>query len=168
MKKSFYFILLIFIPFLTEGQELTVQVDGDADFTHNLIPISEAGLDYPSTLQAESSVYVSVISDNLLDKKNNPNDKWRIHIHKLDMEWNQELALEARRTGQGFKPDNPGNPNIQDGDNFQPITNIPVYFFRGRGEIVQIPVALQLRGFSVTMGARDFETSLVFTVYDDW
>lgn len=168
MKKLFYFTLLICIPFLTEGQELTVQVDGDADFTHNLAPISEAGLDYPSTIQAESSVYVSVISNNLLDKKNNPNDKWRIHIHKLDMEWNQELALEARRTGQGFKPDNPGNPKIHDGDNFQPITNIPVYFFRGRGEIVQIPVALQLRGFSVTMGARDFETSLVFTVYDDW
>jgi hypothetical protein len=33
---------------------------------------------------------------------------------------------------------------------------------------MQIPVALQLHGFSVTMGARDFETSLVFTVYDDW
>ena len=168
MKNIFYFILLILIPFLTEGQELTVQVDGDADFTHNLTPISEAGLDYPSTLQAESSVYVSVISNNLLDKRKNPNEKWRIHVHKLDMEWNQELALEARRTGSGFKPDNPGNPNINDGDNFQQITNIPVYFFRGRGEIVQIPVALQLRGFSVTMGARDFETSLVFTVYDDW
>jgi hypothetical protein len=168
MNKLFYFVLPIFIPFLTKGQELTVQVDGDADFTHNLTPISEAGLDYPSTLQAESLVYVSVISDNLLDKKNNLNYKWRIHVHKLDIEWNQELALEAKRTGRGFKPNNPGNPNIHDGDNFQQITNIPVYFFRGRGEIVQIPVALQLRGFSIIMGARDVETSLVFTVYDDW
>lgn len=168
MKITCYFLLLFTLPMLTAAQDLMVQTEGEADFGHSLTPISEAGLDFPSSLEAESSVYVSVIYDNLLDKKNNPNDKWRVHLHKIDMEWNQELSLEARRTGSGYKPDNPGNPNIRDGDNFQPVSNIPAYFFRGRGEIVQIPVALQLRGFSVTMGASDFETSLVFTVYDDW
>lgn len=168
MKVTLYFLLFFTLPLLAKAQDLMIQTEGDANFSHNLTPISEAGLDYPSSLEAESSILISVIYNNLLDKKNNPNDKWRVHLHKIDMEWNPELSLEARRTGRGFKPNNPGNPNISDGDNFQPVTNIPAYFFRGRGEIVQIPVSLQLRGFSVTMGARDFETSLIFTVYDDW
>lgn len=161
-------ILLLFAPFLLNAQQLILQVEGDASFNNNLTPIRESGEDYSSSLEAESTLNVSVMFDNQLDSRQNTNEKWRVFIHKLNMEWDNDLVLEARRTGKGSRPNNPGNPRINDGDNFQKITDIPVYFFRGMGEISQIPLTLQLSNFSVTMGARDFETSLVFTVYDDW
>ncbi len=84
------------------------------------------------------------------------------------MNWHDQINLEVRRTGTGTRINNPGNPNIRDGENFQQVSNIPVYFFRGMGEIIQIPLSLKISGFSVTMGAHDFETGFVFTVYDDW
>jgi hypothetical protein len=166
--KLLKIVCVVFSPFIVNGQQLTVQIEGDVHFNERLLTINEAGNNYPSALEAQSSVQVSVLYENQLNKKKNPNEPWRVFVHKQNMEWNENLSLEVRRTGRGSRLGNPGNPNIQDGDNFQQITNNPTYFFRGRGEIVQIPLALKLSGFSLTMGARDFETSLVFTVYDDW
>jgi hypothetical protein len=168
MKKpvKLFVLLQLLIPILVNGQQLAVQMEGDTNFNNNLIQISEAGEDYSSSILAQSSVYVSVINNDP-GQKINPNYRWRVYVHKLDLEWHNKLNLETRRAGTGHRPDNPGNVHINDGESFQQITNIPVYFFGGRGEIVQIPVSLQMSGFSVAMGARDFETTLVFTVYDD-
>jgi hypothetical protein len=41
------------------------------------------------------------------------------------------------------------------------------YFFRGRGEIGDIPVNFRITGMSVVNGAQDFETKVIFTIYDD-
>jgi hypothetical protein len=168
MKKPVHlFVLLqLLIPVLVNGQQIAVQLEGDTNFNNNLIQISEAGDDYSSSILAQFSVYVSVINNDPVNKMN-PNYRWRIFVHKLDMEWHNKLQLETRRAGNGIRPGNPGTIHINDGESFQQITNIPVYFFGGRGEIVQIPVSLKMSGFSVAMGARDFETTLVFTVYDD-
>lgn len=168
IKQVLKLIGIVILPCVVNGQQLVVQVEGDVYFNENLPVISEAGNDYSTSLEKQSALNVSVLYDDQLNKKKNPNDKWRILVHKQNMEWNNELVLEARRSGTGLKIDNPGSPNINDGENFQQITDIPTYFFRGMGEIAQIPVALKLAGFSLTMGARDFETSIVFTVYDDW
>jgi hypothetical protein len=168
MKTLLKIAGFIFFPLLLSGQQLVVQMEGDVYFNENLPAISEAGTDYSVSLETQSTVNISVLYDDQLNKKNNPNEKWRVFLHKQDMEWNNNLVLEARRTGRGSRFNHPGNPNINDGENFQQVTNNPVYFFRGRGEIVQIPLALRLNGFSVTMGAGDFETSIVFTVYDEW
>jgi hypothetical protein len=168
IQKVIKFIGLVFIPCMVNSQQLIVQIEGDIQFNENLLTIREAGNDYPATLETHSSVYVSVQYDDQLNKKKNPNEPWRVFVHKQNMEWNENLSLKVRRTGKGSRLGNPGNPNIQNGDVFQDITNNPTYFFRGRGEIVQIPLAFELSGFSLAMGAGDFETSLVFTVYDDW
>lgn len=168
MKTVLKIAGFVFFPFLLNGQQLVVQMEGDVYFNENLPAISEAGTDYSNSLETQSTLNISVLYEDQLNKKNNPNEKWRIFLHKQDMEWNRDLVLEARRTGRGSRLNHPGNPNINDGENFQQVTNNPVYFFRGRGEIVQIPLGLRLNGFSLTMGAGDFETSIVFTVYDDW
>lgn len=160
-------VLFLSFPVILLGQSLIIEVNGDANFTNMLAPITEAGNDFPSSLESESSVFVSVLQNNQLDKKKNQNQKWRVFIHKMDMTWNSNLILEARRTGNGSRPNNPGNPNISNGENFQQVTDISSYFFEGRSEIIQIPLALKLAGFSVTMGARDYETNIVLTVYDD-
>ncbi|RIH64043.1 hypothetical protein D1164_17075 [Mariniphaga sediminis] len=169
LKKYGSLMLLLFVPFWVAGQQLKVEIEGDANFSNSLIPVREAGEDYSSTIEHESSLYISVLYVNYFDYWFNPNKKWSVYVHKSDIEWNSDFTIKARRTGNGSRVNwfAPG-VNIHDGTNYQEISNNPVYFFRGRHGIAYIPLSFQLSGFSVTMGAKDFETSLVFTVYDDW
>jgi hypothetical protein len=169
MDKRYFFLVLFFLlPGWVTAQLLTVVVEGDANFNQTLIPVREAGTDYASVLEAVSSVYISVLNYNELGQNQNSNERWSVYLHKSDTGWDDQLLLEARRSGDGYNVNNQGNPNIHDGINYQPLSDNQLYFFRGRGEIASIPVSLRLSGFSVTMGAGDFETNLVFTVYDNW
>ena len=168
MKKIFCTIFLFSITFLLSSQNIKVEVEGDATFNNSLFSVSEAGEDFPSSIESETSVFISVINGNLMDKFINQNNKWRIFVQKTDVQWDTDLILEAKRTGKGYKPNRNGRPNIHNGDNFQVITNNPTYFFNGKSEVAFIPINLKLNGFSIVMGAKDFETNVVFTVYDNW
>ena len=170
MNKIIFSILIFTIALSTPsiGQILKVEVEGEARFTNFQNYTIEAGNDFPSSIESESEVHISMGYNNLLNTGNNPNQKWRLTIQKSDLTWNPGLNLEARRTGNGFKRKGAGNPNITDGMTYQAVTNNPVYFFRGRDEIQYIPIQLKVNGFSLLMGASDFETSIVLTVYDDW
>jgi hypothetical protein len=170
MNKNLFSILIFTVAMATNsfGQILKVEVDGEARFTSFQNYTLEAGNDFPSSIESESEVQISMVYNNLLDIRNNPNQKWRLTIQKSDLTWNPALNLEARRTGNGYKRNSSGNPTITDGMTWQVVTNNPVYFFRGRDEIIYIPIKLKVNGYSLTMGASDFETSIVLTVYDDW
>lgn len=137
-------------------------------FDNSLFSISEAGEDFPSSIETESSIYISVIQMDDLNKRQNSNNKWNIKIYKTDLEWNNNLRLEARRTGKGNRFGSKGKPNIHGGENYQNITNNFTYFFHGKGEITDIPVNLKMSGFSTVLGAQTYETSVIFTVYDEW
>ncbi|MGC9353277.1 MAG: hypothetical protein ACP5D9_05530 [Mariniphaga sp.] len=161
-------VFLILIAHFVCGQQLNVEIQGEADFGNLLNPVCEAGDDYNSYLEDESGVFISVLYSNVFDYLFNPNKKWSIYVHKSDVDWPSDFSLKVRRTGNGSRVWFGSGVNINHGVNYQEITNNPVYFFRGRHGISNIPLAFQLSGFSVTMGAGDFETSIVFTVYDDW
>ncbi len=161
--------VLFFLPVsVVWSQTLAVTVEGNATFGNTLFAVNEAGEDFQGSVVTESPLNVSVLSGDYWDKKNNRNNKWRIFIYKTDLTWNPGLILEAARTGAGYNPDNNGSPNISDGESFQTITNNPTYFFLGKDQIAYIPVNLRLSGISVTMGAKNYETNVVLTVYDDW
>lgn len=151
------------------GQQLKIELEGNATFDNSNFSVSEAGEDFPSSIESETSFSISVLyTDDNLNRKKNPNTKWNIRVFKSDLNWHNNLKLEARRTGRGQNVGHPGNPNVQDGENNLTINNTPTYFFRGMGEIAYIPVTFNLSGFSLTMGASAYETRVVFTVYDEW
>lgn len=168
MKKFTFSIIAIFFSLLVSGQNLKVEIEGNATFDNSLFTISEAGNDFPAFIESESSIYVSIVNDNYLDKNKNKNYKWKIEINKADLTWDDDLKLEAKRTGKGHKSRRNGKSNLHGGSNYQVITNNGIEFFKGKGEFENIPINLKLSGFSVTMGAKDFETNIVFTVYDEW
>jgi len=169
MKKFLFPIFFMIFVIGAAGQQLKIELEGSANFNNSSFSVSEAGEDFPSSIESETSFFISVLyTDDNLNRKKNPNTKWNIKVFKSDLTWNNNLRLEARRTGRGQRVGHPGNPNIHDGDSDQLITNTSTYFFRGMGEIVHIPVSFSLSGFSVTMGASAFETRVVFTVYDEW
>lgn len=162
-------IILIILSFSTGVfcQPISIEIENNARFENPNYMINEAGLDFPS-IESESTVQISVTFSNYWDKKDNPNGKWRINVHKSDIQWNQDILLQIKRTGDGYKAKNDKNGNIKDGDDYQIITDAPSYFFQGKDEITYIPLLLKVDGLSVTMGALDFETNIILTVYDDW
>ena len=168
MRLFIIFSFFMVLSFLLSGQPLIIELEGNVFFDSSGFSIREAGEDFPSAIETESSFFISVLYSDSWDRRGNPNKKWNIRIYRSDLNWNPELVLEAKRTGEGFVPGSNRNPNIKDGENYQPVTQTPVYFFRGMREIAAIPVMLKLSGFSITMGAVTHETNIVFTVYDDW
>ena len=168
MKKLlllFSFNLVLYL--VAESQPISVEVNGNATFNNLQFNVSEAGEDFAANIVSESNLEVSVVYTSFWDKKDNPNGKWRMNVHKTDINWNPDISLQIKRTGNGLKFESTGNPNIHDGESYQPVSDIPVYFFRGKDQIVNIPVEIQLSGISLTMGAQNFETNILLTVYDD-
>jgi len=169
MKKLLLPIFFMIFAIGAAGQQLKIELEGSADFDNSNFSVSEAGENFPSSIESETSFFISVLyTDDNLNRKKNPNMKWNIKVFKTDLNWHNDLRLEARRTGNGLRIGNQGNPNIQDGESNQLINNTSTYFFQGKGEIVHIPVNFSLSGFSLTMGASTYETRVVFTVYDEW
>ncbi len=171
MKNILLFIVFILPATLVVGQNLRIDATGTASFDNSQYIITEAGEDFPSSIVSETALNVSVrYNGSWLAYLFYPDKKWRIFVHKSDLNWNAELALSAKRNGSGAIINNWwAQPLfIRDGTNFQNITNTPVYFFRGRHGIVNIPVSFKLSGASLTMGASEFETNVIFTVYDEW
>ncbi len=164
-----YLILLIFLAgyISSTAQSMVVEVQGSATF-NNLYVISEAGADFPSNIESESNMEISVLYSSYWDKRDNPNGKWRIHINKSDINWNSNLSLLIKRSGDGYKNGSNGTANIHDGENYLPVTDSPSYFFEGKGEITNIPLQLSISGFSIIMGSQEYETSITLTVYDGW
>lgn len=169
MKKIITTLFFFITCLISQGQNLQVSITGMANFDSNNFSIGEAGKDFPSSVESGSTVFISVSSANFWDKKDNPNKKWKIYIHKNNLSWNRKLKLKVKRTGKGIKKTHNGNgkPNIQGGNNFQRITNNPTYFIEGKGQVFQIPLNIKLNGFSIIMGAKDYETNIVLTIYDD-
>ncbi|MGM0621986.1 MAG: hypothetical protein ACQETJ_13125 [Bacteroidota bacterium] len=169
MKKLVLPILLLLFASFVSGQQLKIELEGNVTFDNSNFSVNEAGEDFPSAIESETSFFISVLyTDDNLNRKKNPNTKWNIKVFKTDLNWHNNLKLEARRTGSGQRIGNQGNPNIHDGENNQLITNTSTYFFQGKGEIAYIPANFKLSGFSLTMGASTYETRVVFTVYDEW
>ncbi|HKJ80269.1 MAG TPA: hypothetical protein VKA10_12070 [Prolixibacteraceae bacterium] len=159
---------LILLGFCAAAQGLKVEVEGNVNFMGQAFTISEAGENISSSSTSETAIYVSVSSNDYWDKKKNKNKKWQVVVHKSDINWHNNLLLEIQRSGSGQNAGNNGRVNISDGNSFQEVTNTPNYFFKGKDEIVYIPIDVKLLGASLTMGAKQFETNIVLTVYDDW
>ncbi len=126
------------------------------------------GLDFPSSIESEPTVNISVLYNDNSNAKANPNQKWRIFINKSDLIWNPSLTVEAIRTGSGKNMIHKVFQLISDGESYQEITDVPSYFFKGRSEIAYIPLQFRISGLSVVLGANSYETNIVLTVYEDW
>lgn len=176
MKYISVTMFFLILQFLSLGQGMQIDLQGAVIFNNSLFTINEAGEDFAATLTSEATTLVSVASGNIWDKKTNPNKKWRVEVNKIDVNWDDNLILEIRRTGNGIaQANNNGNGKgsgnkkgkVQDGTVFMPVTNNSTYFFKGRDFVSNIPIDFRVSGLSIAMGARDFETDIVFTIYDD-
>jgi len=166
MKKIFIVLSLLLIGIISHAQQMNIQVNGNVTFDNSLFSITEAGNDFVSSITNDFPVNVSLQYTSFWDKIFSPNKKWRLNVQKSDILWHSDLKLEIIRIGNGDRPWR-GNVVIHDGTNYQLVTNTSTYFFRGQNEISNVPLYFKLSDYSVTMGAKDFETNILLTVYDD-
>lgn len=168
MKKIIItFCLVLSVAALT-AQVLNVSVSGRANFNSSLYTINDAGEDFPSSVSDESSVSISLSYIGFWDGIFGADVKWRVLVSKSDMNWPTNLLLTIARNGDGVKDAIWGSrPLIYNGLAYQTISNNPTYFFSGRYGIRDIPLKLKLSGASLTMGAKQFDTSIMFTVYEE-
>ncbi|WP_297099464.1 hypothetical protein [uncultured Draconibacterium sp.] len=164
MKRYTFFILLCFFALGSRAQGLQLSLTGMVTFNEVQINVSDPGEDIEAVITANSGVQLSVESLNYWEQKN---EKWRIYVHKTNVEWADDIKLEVRRQGDGDKLNKKGGGNVHDGSTFAEIKDNPTYFFRGMGLISNIPLDFRINELSLSLGANEFEADVVFTIYDD-
>ncbi len=181
LKYLFLIIVLLFTDIA--AAQLVVQVENDPYFSPSLISVSEAGDDFVSLIENTNDSYLSVTTDNIFNKaqKKYP---WYITVYKSDINWDNNLTLEIRRSsdgnnwnngngnngnGNGNNGNGNGNSNngkLYDGTSYREVTNLPAYFFGGGRETMNIQISFRLNNVSVLIPADDYETTILYTIYE--
>jgi hypothetical protein len=90
------------------------------------------------------------------------NGIWSVQISKSDIDWNNQIEIWIKRTGNGT-----GGGEVYSGTTYQKINNIPMSFINGKKAVNKIPLQLEIRNLSVTIPARDYSTNIVYTLYEN-
>ncbi|WP_167610040.1 hypothetical protein [Maribellus sediminis] len=167
LEKLVFAGCLLLIGFVVKAQELELQVEGMATFDAASFSIENAGADFNASVESESTLFVTVDSNDAWDKTNNPNRKWKVEVRKEDVSWDDAMQVEIVRSGNGYSKENNKSNHVNDGQNYQVVSANSSYFFRGKGLISEIPIQFRLSGISIVHGAGDFETNVMLTIYDD-
>lgn len=157
MKKLPTLLLLLLIIPSTFAQSLTVSPGWSATIPASTI--TEAGLNFTTT------TVTSAASQSLMDVNAGKNLIYIIYVQKTDISWDSNLAIWLRRSGNGSGSN---GSTIRNGSTFQQITNSPTYFFdltMGVGKnYTNIPIQYQISGLSVLIPAKNYTTTLLFTI----
>jgi hypothetical protein len=86
---------------------------------------------------------------------------WRVTVHRTDTTWHANLTLSVMRTSGGLPAG-----NLVGGDVYQAVTTTDTDFFwtTTAVDVRQIRCRFQLTGVGAAIGARNFLTTVTYTV----
>jgi hypothetical protein len=108
-----------------------------------------------------NSTYTSN-SDQTTLRVQNSTVAWDVQVRKTDVNWNSNLHLYIRRTGQGSYTGTPPT----NGTSFQEITDTDTYFWEASDTASNVPHQWQLDGVSISIPPDNYETTITFTVIE--
>lgn len=114
-------------------------------------PVTIVGNDYTS------STITSTVNETLLSI--NSNGGYTIYVKKSDIDWNADISLWVRRTGDGTS-----GGAISTNVSFIQLTNLDQVLFTGNKDRDNVPIQFEIRGLSVLLPAKQYKTSIVFTI----
>ncbi len=174
MRKLFLIILGLVAVSFVYGQNFNVSVSGSVDFGDGLTLVGEAGSDFSTVLESQSglSLTVAYSSGSIIAYWLYPNRPWKLTVGMTgSSDWNSDvLQLEMKRNVSSGSLINgwfAGSKYIAGFERYEPLTegiNSEIY---GRHGIQNIQFDFRIKGASVVLGAKYFETDVVFTVYDN-
>lgn len=146
----------------------SIRVNGSWTPSVSATAITEAGNDYGSSYVVES-----LPNQTLVDLQRGGSffqiylSNWRVDISRNDINWDNSLQLEARRTGNG---NGTGwwifAPSISNGTAYQAVQPANSSFFTGNGIYRNIPIQYRIRGLSVLIPVDTYSTEVVYTLLE--
>jgi hypothetical protein len=148
MKKILFTLIFVLLG-ISNAQY--VSVSGEWNYTIPSNDISEAGEDFTGTYTSDANqAYIDVWYWR----------NWRVNIQKNNIDWNDDIDIYARRTGNGWG----SSSRINGGTNFSRIRDRSNNFFRGRGWNFNIPIQYEIRNISVTIPAHTYIVEILYTL----
>ncbi|WP_341227339.1 hypothetical protein [uncultured Arcticibacterium sp.] len=153
------FILILCSFYGTSAQSISANSGWNANVSSS--EISDAGLDYNGTYQSsQTETYVTASGFNIFRN-------YYVYVEKSELDWNSNLILSARRTGNGS-----GGwfGSISGGTNYIPLSNSSQLFYYGgigfSNSRSNVPIQYQIEGLSVLLPAKTYTISVIYTVSD--
>lgn len=165
MRPFFFFSLLIWLFTLGVVTHLPaqtqIQPSAFLTFPDEQLRVFNAGSDIPNQLvTGPNDMLIDIYRRNFI--QNFFPFEWRIEVSRIDTEWHPDLRLEVRRSGngQGFYSIPTG------GEVYQTIAPTPSLLMEGVGYRVDIPLQFRIRGCSVTLPAKTYQTTILLTLVE--
>ena len=165
-KSTLLFIVFLCLFTTVASSQIRINVTGSWSKSVPRTDVVEAGNDLSGNYTSGASVVKIDVSQRRYWDNFSGYD-WRIDVSKVDIDWDNTLSVYARRTGNGL-----GYPfwffylfgAISGGTNFQQITDVDQAFFNGTNSDLDIPIQYRIRGASLTLPAKTYSTTIVYTV----
>lgn len=165
MKTVKFFLLFLFSFTVQEviAQSISINLIGPT-WNVSVPTITQAGSDYSSNIT--SSVNQSTIS--LLFGLTTILTNWKVVVKKQDTNWNSNLTLWVRKTGNGTGILSPvvGTISPSGVSSFVQLSNVEQEIYRGFSTRYDVPIQYELRGLSVLVPVNNYSTSIVYTLLD--
>jgi hypothetical protein len=157
MKKMMFIFILLMVKLALFGQSLSINQGWSVTIPSSIV--TEAGRNYTTTNVLSST------TQSLMDVFSSANSVATISVQKSDISWTTSLSLYLKRTGSGSGST---NFSVTNGTTSLLITNTPQYFFEvrpGSGtQVLDIPIQYEIRGLSVLIPVKTYNTTLLFTI----
>jgi hypothetical protein len=153
------FLILLFYSVLAKSQNISASSGWTANVSSN--EITDAGLDYSGTYQSSAN-QTNITASSFGIFRN-----YYVYIQKSDLDWNSNLSIWAKRTGDGC-----GGwfGSISGGTNYIQLTNSSQLLFSGgigfSTSRNNVPIQYQIQGLSVLLPAKIYSVSVIYTVSD--
>lgn len=162
MKVSLFMLLfIIFSGGVMHAQSMSVTGNWNPNLAAS--QIAEAGNDYnPAISSATNQTSLShSLGGGIFNQILNG---WQVNVQRVDNNWNPNLQLQLRRTGDG------GGTflsNIAGGTTYQQVSTASTIFYNGNGNFSNIPIQYRLQGISVTLPVGTYSTTIIYTLIDN-
>ena len=123
------------------------------------LQIDEAGNDYDGALSSDQEAVLIDVFQHL-SQQDLYAYPWKILVRKINFQWQEQLSVWVRRTGDGKNV----FPGINGGKNFLKVSDFNQLLFSGFGPHQSIPLQYQIRGISVTLPAKNYQSTIILTI----
>ena len=118
--------------------------------------ISGAGSDLQSTHEGLAGDVQTDISATT-----GSTDTWRVDVRRTDTNWDANVRVWVRRTGDGTGPG-----SISGGAAYQEITSTDATLFTGAGDRTAVDLQVKITSMSLGVSVDNYSSSITYTVVD--
>lgn len=152
-----FIMMLLLLSAASAMAQISISVTGSPVFDTSSLMITEAGMDFESSISESSpNTYINI-------RHTTNNFDYAVQVSLAEQAGDSQLWVQ--RVGSGTKPGGGGGSGqLSGGENPLIISTQPQTFFQGKQERVNVPVQFSLQNISVINPAGTPVYSVLFTV----